>query len=224
MRPRRGVFVLPVLLLAAACAGRAASPPATRLEPAGIHHPLQRGQTLYALSQAYNVPVPTLMAVNGIEDPTNIPAGTPIFVPGAARLLTVPASGGASLMWPMAGPVTSMYRSRGGTHSGIDIDGEMGAPILAAAGGQVVSAGKDGTYGLTVVVDHGDGLTTLYAHCRALLVKTGDSVNGGQTIAEVGRSGNARGAHLHFEVRRHGRAVDPGPLLSPRGSAMAARK
>jgi murein DD-endopeptidase MepM/ murein hydrolase activator NlpD len=77
----------------------------------------------------------------------------------------------------------------------------------------VVKSGVDGRYGRRVVIDHGDGLLTLYAHASKLLVEEGDQVRVGQEIAEVGRSGNAHGTHLHFEVRRDGRAVNPLPYL-----------
>jgi murein DD-endopeptidase MepM/ murein hydrolase activator NlpD len=124
-----------------------------------------------------------------------------------------------SLQWPLHGVITGAYGRRGrkGHHAGIDIDGQRGDPILAAAPGVVVSAGTDGPYGRRVEIDHGDGIVTLYAHADRLLVHTGDQVRAGQRIAEVGRSGNARGTHLHFEVRRQGRAVDPLPYLRDDG-------
>ena len=220
---RHLVLLLPVLAVTAACGGRAAAPPVARPERPGVHHTLEEGQTLYALSQVYRISISTLITANGIKDPSDIPAGTPIFVPGATRVLSIPARGSAMLMWPLAGRVTSGYGSRGGRHSGIDIDGDKGQWIRAADGGQVASAGKDGKYGLTVVVDHGGGLTTLYAHTSKLLVKKGDRVKRGETIAKVGRSGNARGTHLHFEVRRNGRTVNPAPMLPQQGSSVASR-
>ena len=124
-----------------------------------------------------------------------------------------------SLQWPLHGVVTGRYgrRGRNGHHTGVDIDGQRGDPIRAAASGVVVTAGTDGPYGRRVEIDHGDGIVTLYAHADRLLVRTGDQVRAGQRIAEVGRSGNARGTHLHFEVRREGRAVDPMPFLRDSG-------
>jgi len=124
-----------------------------------------------------------------------------------------------SLQWPLHGAITGPYgrRGRSGHHTGVDIDGERGDPILAAASGVVVSAGTDGPYGRRVEIDHGDGIVTLYAHADRLLVHAGEQVRAGQRIAEVGRSGNARGTHLHFEVRRDGRIVDPMPYLRDNG-------
>jgi murein DD-endopeptidase MepM/ murein hydrolase activator NlpD len=121
-----------------------------------------------------------------------------------------------TLSWPLHGAVTGPYGRRGkhGHHAGIDIDGQAGDPILAAASGVVVEAGLDGPYGRRVVIDHGDGWTTLYAHAERLLVHAGDSVHVGQRIALVGRSGNARGTHLHFEVRHEGHTVNPAGYLA----------
>jgi len=123
---------------------------------------------------------------------------------------------GTHLAWPLSGPITGPYGRRGkhGHHAGIDIDGHAGDPIRAAASGVVVEAGLDGPYGRRVLIDHGDGLTTLYAHAEKLLVHPGETVHVGQRIALVGRSGNARGTHLHFEVRHDGVTVNPNGYLA----------
>lgn len=193
----------------AGCASR--TEPRSSVEQ-GVYHPLERGQTLYALSQAYGVPVDTLAGVNRIVDPTSIPAGTKIFVPGASRVLPIgPAA--PSLLWPLRGRVMTPFGGRGGRHHGIDIDGEEGNPIRAAAAGKVLRSGRDGEYGLRVILDHGRGLTTLYAHASDLLVKRGEEVKKGDVIARVGHTGNAHGTHLHFEVRRREKPVDPRPFL-----------
>ncbi|WP_235969716.1 peptidoglycan DD-metalloendopeptidase family protein [Anaeromyxobacter diazotrophicus] len=98
-------------------------------------------------------------------------------------------------------------------HEGVDLAAGDGEPIRAAAGGVVVRAGARGGYGDAVEIDHGDGLTTLYAHASQLLVREGDTVTPGQAIARVGHTGRATGSHLHFEVRQGGRAVDPARAL-----------
>jgi len=98
-------------------------------------------------------------------------------------------------------------------HAGVDVSAAEGTPILSAAGGVVRSAGDRGGYGLAVEIDHGAGVTTLYAHTGGALVKPGDRVEPGQPIATVGQTGRATGPHLHFEVRREGRPVDPGQAL-----------
>ena len=185
-------------------------------ERQGVYHTLQRGQTLAALSRAYQVPVSVLMENNGITDASRIPTGALIFIPGAARLLSVPTPSSFLVSWPLEGPITSGFGSRGrrSRHQGIDIDGVRGQVVRAAAGGTVVKATRMSGYGRTVVIDHGKGLTTLYAHASRLLVRKGDRVQRGQPIAEVGNTGNAKGTHLHFEVRRNSRPVNPLSLLA----------
>jgi murein DD-endopeptidase MepM/ murein hydrolase activator NlpD len=116
----------------------------------------------------------------------------------------------AGFIWPVNGPVTSGYGMRWGRlHEGIDIAAPTGTPLWAAAAGTVIYAGWLGGYGNLVVVDHGNGLATAYAHASAILVSVGQSVAQGETIALVGSTGHSTGPHLHFEVRVNGVAVDP---------------
>lgn len=98
-------------------------------------------------------------------------------------------------------------------HEGLDFMAEVGTPIYAAAGGIVAQAESTPDYGNIIKVDHGSGLETRYAHISRLLVKTGDRVEKGQLIAEVGSTGRSTGAHLHFEVRLNGVALDPRKYL-----------
>jgi LysM repeat protein len=183
-----------------------------------VYHILRHGQTLYSVARMYGVRLDTLLDANGIADPTKVPAGTPILIPGFRRgheHAVEPGGTADHLAWPLHGAITGAFGPRGkrSHHAGIDIDGNGGDPIRAAASGTVVKAGIDGRYGRRVVLDHGDGLFTLYAHASKLLVQEGDQVRAGEEIAEVGHSGNAHGTHLHFEVRRDGRAVNPLPYL-----------
>ena len=97
----------------------------------------------------------------------------------------------------------------GKLHSGIDIPADQGAVILAAADGTVTETGFDAARGNYLVLDHGDGLTTLYAHCRNVDVKEGDTVKAGEMVAAVGSTGMSTGPHLHFEVRQDGEAQNP---------------
>ena len=94
-------------------------------------------------------------------------------------------------------------------HAGIDIPGENGLPISAAEAGIVAETGYDSQRGNYLVLDHGDGLTTVYAHCQEVLVNQGDMAAKGQEIARMGSTGMATGAHLHFEVRQNGEAQNP---------------
>ena len=116
----------------------------------------------------------------------------------------------AGLIWPCDGVVVSGFGMRWGRmHEGIDIGCAYGAPNRAAAAGTVIYAGWLGGYGNLVVVDHGNGLSTAYAHASAILVSVGQGVAQGETVSLVGATGHATGPHLHFEVRVNGVAVDP---------------
>jgi murein DD-endopeptidase MepM/ murein hydrolase activator NlpD len=116
----------------------------------------------------------------------------------------------ARLVWPCDGVVVSGFGMRWGRlHEGIDIGCAYGTPNRAAAAGTVIHSGWLGGYGNLVVVDHGNGLSTAYAHASALLVGVGQTVSQGETVSLVGSTGNSSGPHLHFEVRVDGVAVDP---------------
>jgi murein DD-endopeptidase MepM/ murein hydrolase activator NlpD len=120
------------------------------------------------------------------------------------------APSAAGFIWPVNGTVVSGFGMRWGRlHEGIDIAASTGTPIWAAAAGTVIHAGWLGGYGNLVVVDHGNGLATAYAHASAILVGVGQTVAQGEVISLVGSTGNSSGPHLHFEVRVNGIAVDP---------------
>jgi murein DD-endopeptidase MepM/ murein hydrolase activator NlpD len=135
----------------------------------------------------------------------------------AAAAPESPPSGGASsgggvstsgFIWPVSGVVTSGFGWRWGRmHEGIDISAPCGTPIRAVASGTVIFSGWMGGYGNIVVVDHGNGLSSAYAHQSAIYASGG--VSQGQTIGAVGTTGSSTGCHLHFEVRVNGGAVDP---------------
>ena len=116
----------------------------------------------------------------------------------------------SGLIWPVSGPVVSPFGWRWGRmHEGIDIAAGYGTPIVAAASGVVIYAGWMGGYGNLIIVDHGGGLATAYAHQSSFAVGGGASVSQGQTIGYVGCTGHCFGPHLHFEVRVNGSPVDP---------------
>ena len=162
---------------------------------------------------------------------------------GIGRLMTTRMSGGAQarstnslmeaissyesdhpgLSWPLLGPISSEYGKRSDPftgeekfHHGLDIAAREGTPIRAPMAGTVTFAGEKGGYGLTTILDHGNGLSTLYAHQRNLTMKAGDRVQRGDVIGKSGNTGRSTGPHLHFEVRQNGTSVDPMTLLKNR--------
>ncbi|HEY7516868.1 MAG TPA: M23 family metallopeptidase [Methylomirabilota bacterium] len=141
----------------------------------------------------------------GSPRPTSLRAPADFFfaVPDFADSLT-------AFIWPKEGTVTSSFgRRRLGWHRGIDIKGERGEPIVAAAPGVVVVSGVEPRYGRVVKIEHDHGFTTVYAHNDDNAVAVGDQVVTGQRIGSIGRTGRATSYHVHFEIRRDGRVYNP---------------
>lgn len=134
--------------------------------------------------------------------------------PAAAANAPPAKVGGSGVAWPTNGTVTSGFGARWGSlHAGIDIANGMGTPIRAAKAGTVILAGWNGGYGNCVVIDHGGGFSTLYAHQARLRVTEGQRVNQGDLIGDMGSTGNSTGSHVHFETRVNGSAQDPARYL-----------
>jgi murein DD-endopeptidase MepM/ murein hydrolase activator NlpD len=113
-------------------------------------------------------------------------------------------------IWPLNNSITSYYGYRWGRmHNGIDIDGTTGEPIVAAKEGTVIMAQSYSGYGNAVIIDHGGGVATLYAHLSSFDVRDGQSISQGQIVGAVGCTGSCTGDHLHFEVRVNGSPRDP---------------
>lgn len=215
----------------------ATSAPATRAPegtgPAdgarGVTHVVERGETLWRIARTYEVEMDELARINRIDDPTEIPTGLRLFVPGAEFVRAVPPvassnvalSGTTDWLWPVRnGSLLSGFGESRRTHrhQGIDIRGTHGQPVLASRAGRVVYSGSGmRDYGKTVILDHGDGTSSLYAHNSSLAVRVGQQVRRGERIARVGRSGNASTDHCHLEIRDGNRTVDPMLVLDSGG-------
>jgi murein DD-endopeptidase MepM/ murein hydrolase activator NlpD len=134
-------------------------------------------------------------------------------------------------MWPASGPIVSEFGMRihpiygyERFHSGIDISAGYGNPIYSTAYGKVTYSGYYSGYGYTVMVNHGNGIQTLYGHCSMLLVKEGETVKKGQLVAKIGSTGISTGPHLHYEVQLAGTPTDPEPYLDYTNSRLANLK
>lgn len=201
----------------------------------GVFHRVEPGQTLWRIARAYGVDLQVLAKANGLNDPRTVETGRMLFVPGAVLPLEVapfpappppegqpvrahtpppqPPADAVEFAWPVAGgEILSSFGvpRRHHRHAGLDIRGVSGQDVVAAARGEVAFAGgSPGGYGKLVILDHGGGLQTLYAHNSRILVRVGDVVERGQVVARVGRTGNATTDHCHFEVRKDKVAMDP---------------
>jgi murein DD-endopeptidase MepM/ murein hydrolase activator NlpD len=123
--------------------------------------------------------------------------------------------GSGRFLWPSVGKITSPFGRRGREfHTGIDVAADRGTPIRASNSGTVTFAGRKGSYGNLVIINHGGGFETYYAHASSILVSVGDKVEKGQQIATVGTTGRTTGPHVHFEVRLNGNPQNPLSYLS----------
>jgi lipoprotein NlpD len=206
----------------------------------GVYHRIEPGQTVWSIANAYEVDLATVAAVNRLNDTFAITSGSYLFIPGVERRISIPpapapapeANGSEQnpaavlekgpeqlFVWPVEGTLTSTFGMRGSRmHEGIDIAARRESDIRAAAGGVVKLSGwGPEDYGKTVVIIHQEGYETWYAHNASVLVAEGNTVVPGQVIARMGRTGNARGNHLHFEIRKKGSPVDPLQYLPERG-------
>lgn len=183
----------------------------------------------------------TLMKGFEAKARTDAASGASTAADAAGGLQAVPAaawSRGAALaqtyLEPSAGDaktVSSAYGWRPDPftgmakfHGGVDLRAAYGQTVPAAADGRIVAAGEQGAYGLSVVVEHGAGIQTRYAHLSAIDVAVGDSVQQGQDIGRVGQSGRATGPHLHFEVIQNGRRLDPSTVAALHGTGLGGLK
>ncbi len=177
-------------------------------------------QEIFASPVPHNVPP----AEAAVEKPTSTiksvetPADTQKLEMATSRLAKysrMSFMNPRELLWPMRGGyISSRFGMRWGRmHRGTDIAAPMGTPILAAAGGKVIFVGWEQGYGKLIILDNGHGVKTKYGHCSAFLVKKGELVHQGDIIGKVGRTGDATGPHLHFEVIREGIATNPEKYL-----------
>jgi lipoprotein NlpD len=202
--------------------------------PAGFHHRVKSGENLYRIGKAYGVDYRELARVNGIGNVDRIEIGQLLVIPNATRELDVEVitptraredqPGPAELpadrspfIWPVTGGIVSVFGPRGETHhDGIDIAAPVGTPVRAARGGRVLYSDELRGYGNLLIIDHGEGYATVYAHNRDNVVTTGAIVRQGDVVAEVGESGDSSEPNLHFEVRKDNVARNPVYYLPPR--------
>ena len=204
-----------------------------------IYYQVRAGDTLSGIAQRHGISYQEIARYNAIRNPDRLDVGQWLRIPPpkqsrtasqttsekrtSARAMPEKRQDFSPLLpdrdrltsdsffsWPVAGEVTSRFGPRNGSfHDGVDISAPEGTPVLAAADGQVIFSDTLRGYGNVVIVRHANGYITVYAHNRVNLVKEGQIVRQGKQLAEVGQSGRASGANLHFEVRKNNLAKDP---------------
>jgi LysM repeat protein len=189
------------------------------LQDSGMNHEVASGDTVLAIAKKYQADASKIVEANKLADASDISIGDLLFIPEGVRPTRIVSSyrppaattsnvtppsatdinTGSKLLWPVLSHRITQYYHWG--HSGLDVGDKTGNPIYAAEAGKVERSGWSKGYGYNVVINHGNGIKTLYAHSSKLLVSVGDSVSRGQTIALVGNTGWSTGPHIHFEVR-----------------------
>jgi murein DD-endopeptidase MepM/ murein hydrolase activator NlpD len=201
---------------------------------AGVYHTVKRHQTLWRICKTYGVDINEVARINHIRDPSRIRVGQKIFIPGAKKVLRVDiyiediggrrgrredpkklALARGRFIWPIRGKVSREFGIRGTVkHDGIDISARRGTPIKASDFGIVLYSGNEiRGYGNTIIIKHQGGFITIYAHNDINEVADGMQVKRGQIIGRVGNTGRASAPHLHFEIRKNNRPINPRVLL-----------
>ncbi len=171
---------------------------------------VKKGENLWSISREYNVKLEAIIAANSITDASKISAGQQLRIPNVLGT----RSNIGNFIWPVRGRITSPYGvrvlyGRKEFHAGIDIGGPSGTNIVAAESGRVSYTGYMRGFGNVIVLSHEGGYSTVYGPNSVNLVKKGQYVKRGSVICKVGRTGNATGSHLHFEIRLSGKPVNP---------------
>lgn len=199
----------------------------------GVFYTVEANDTLSGIAERFKVSVEDIVAypTNQLSQSTNIVPGMQLLVPNGVKLVKpftarqtevaqpgalapsapvvkpVVSAAGSAFLWPTQGTITQSYWWG---HGALDIALASGTPVAASDGGTVTFAGWDNTgYGYMVMLDHGNGFSTLYAHLSQYFVDAGQAVARGQTIAAMGSSGRSTGPHTHFEVRFNGAPLNP---------------
>lgn len=189
----------------------------------GFAYKVQNGDSIAGLADRFGISESAIQSANGLGDAEALQPDQLLFLPGAkpasrqsvqiassSRSISSGSRDTGSFIWPVHGPVTSPFGSRWGrVHEGIDIGVGTGTSVHAARGGRVTLAGWYGGYGNAIIINHGNGLSTLYGHLSHIDVSVGETVDQGTVIGLSGSTGESTGPHLHFEVRVSGTPKNP---------------
>ncbi|OGF47038.1 MAG: hypothetical protein A2231_07205 [Candidatus Firestonebacteria bacterium RIFOXYA2_FULL_40_8] len=198
------------------------------LPVSGLLHVVKKGETISKIATTYKAEVDKIIEYNRLkEGGTDIVVGEELLIPDGTKPQSVStvrkvsqfnnvsappsitAPVGSTYLWPSSVRYISQYY--GWRHTGLDIAGPIGTPLYATKSGRVIRSqcGWNGGYGCYIIIDHGNGVQSLYGHASRLFVGVGDDVVQGKTIAAMGSTGRSTGSHLHFEIRINGVRVNP---------------
>lgn len=185
--------------------------------PQRAEYIVKKGDTIESIGREHNTSPRMIQQINEIYDPDDLSPGMRILLPKPplfkkTKPVTPPTKSAVktSLVWPSQGTISSGFGVRHGRmHEGLDITKDKGREVKAAGNGVIAFAGVKNGYGKTVIINHGQGVTTLYAHSAKLYVKKGMKIKKGVTISKMGTSGRSSGIHLHFEVRKNNKPQNP---------------
>lgn len=183
-----------------------------RADKHGIYHKVKKGETLWRIAKVYNVAIQDIIRINNIPKAAKIEKNQLVFIPGADTVQEIILDTGKAqneFIWPINGKVIKYFHERygGRVSKGIDIRAQAGDEVKAARAGRVVFADYLSGYGHTIILDHLDGLYSVYARNSELLVKLNESVLRSKAIARVGRGSDL--AYLHFEIRKNSTEDNP---------------
>ena len=206
----------------------------------GVLYIFQTGDSLFSVSKKFGLSIMDIKRANEIYDENDVVTGIPLYIPGnylppshvvdssyklespSNQIKDRPAAQTGykqtqylnNFIWPSNGSISSNFGPRNGRiHQGIDIRANKGKTILAAEDGVITFSGRKRGFGRVVIIKHKHNFKTLYAHNKANKIKKGDFVKKGQQIAVMGSTGRSTGVHLHFEVHRDNKVVNPISLL-----------
>ena len=185
----------------------------------GVYRLVKDGDTIETLASAYNVEPGAISGyrLNHLQPPYRLVEGQKLVIPYGRKSTYWPTPSLApdyAFAWPAVGSLTGLFRPG---HGAIDVAVAYDAPVFASRSGRVLQVDWDdsGYWGFWVVLDHGAGLLSYYAHLKGALVEVGQSVERGQEIGRMGSTGNSTGPHVHFEIRENGVRIDPLLYLPP---------
>lgn len=180
-------------------------PPPTTGVP-GIYHHVERGQTLWRISKIYNVDLDEIVRVNHIADVATIDTGQLIFIPHRQKPQALPDKSLAEdFIWPVRGRVISTFGQTFNNmiNKGLNIQSYRNSDIVASRSGKVVFYGDNfNDFGKTIIIDHGDEFSTVYARNSQVFIKLGDYVQKGTLIAKAGSTDRDKNVYLHFQIRK----------------------